>query len=214
MPLALFCAAALLADAWDLKPSLSSTSKSTWEVAVDVSENGQDHHATFDLLEAGKEGDASKGQPVHLEIANVLVETNPQPGTAVDGVVNAQNLLQSTTDADANRRMFSPLLFIYPTAPVSVGDTWKADLSPSEKDAPKATFEFTAKKVEQVDGADSLQVTSTVKEAGEDGVSADGTWWVDKTGKVLKFKLTMKKWLVVPAGGQAMDATLTGKLKS
>jgi hypothetical protein len=214
MILLLACTTAIASDSWDIKPLLTSTTKLAWEIAVDATLQGETHSATFDLIEAGREGDAAKGQPVHLEMTNIVVESNSMPGSGTDAIVDAQNVVQSTTEDDINRRMFSPLLFIYPKGPVSVGDTWKTDFTPASKGVPKIKFEFTAKQTDQVNGSDALQVTSTVKEEGDEGVSADGTWWVDRTGKVLKFKITAKKWVVVPTGGQTMDATFTGKFKA
>ena len=198
-------------DPWDLKPTFTPGAKLQWTVSVEASIDGQDHTATFDLNEGTKAGDAAKGQPIQLEMANVMVDTNPQEGGSGDGIVNAQNVLQSE-DEDDWRRTFSPLLFAYPLAPVSIGDSWKAEVTPTAKGAAKMSYEFTAKQVEQVDGIDALLVTSKLKEAGDDGVSADGSWWVAKDGKVLKFKLVAKNWFVKVAG-HSFDATITGKMK-
>jgi hypothetical protein len=210
MPIPLLISAALALDAWDIKPPAA---KSQWSISADASAGGESHAATFDLSETPKDGGTATAPAVHLEIANLMADTNPLPGASVDAVVNVQNALQSTSDDDGNRRMFTPLLFVYPSVPVNLGDTWKADVTPTAKEAQKVHLSFTAKAVEQVDGSDALQVTSTVKEDGDNNLSADGTWWVDKAGKIVKFKVTVKNWYVTMANGASVDGTLTGKLK-
>jgi hypothetical protein len=96
-----------------------------------------------------------------------------------------------------------------------VGDSWKAEIPAPDKDTPKLSFEFTAKKTETVDGADLLVVESKGKEDGTDSpLTADGTWWLDKTGKAVKFKLKFVNWRVPEAGGAPMDITFDGKLSS
>ena len=109
--------------------------------------------------------------------------------------------------------MYTPLLFVYPTIPVNVGDTWKTDLAPADKTAPKVTLEFTAKSIDPQNGVDALLVASKVKEAGPDALSADGEWWLDRSGKVLRFKVTAKNWHVSMRGGLTIDAVFTGKSK-
>lgn len=214
MPIAFLLCAAVTFDPWTLKPPIATGSKCEWACSMDAEANGSSHAATFDLSEAGKDGGKADAPAVHLEIADLQADSNPLPGASVDAVVNAQNVLQSTSDDDGDRRMFTPLLFVYPSGPVNVGDTWKSTVSPATKDAPKVNLQFTVKQADQVDGADTVEVTSTVKEEGTDNLSADGTWWIDpKSGQVVKFKLTLKNWFVTMANGMTVDGTMSGKLK-
>ena len=85
MPLALLCAASLLYDAWTLKPNFSANTKSEWSLSMDVDMSGQAHSCTCDLSESVKDtAPAGSLQAVHLELANMLVDSNPFSGNAAD----------------------------------------------------------------------------------------------------------------------------------
>jgi hypothetical protein len=67
--------------------------------------------------------------------------------------------------------------------------------------------------VEAVGGVDALKVDVKFTEDGEGGVSAKSTWWLNKSGKVLKFEVKVTDWVVPMAGNGYLTATIKATLK-
>ena len=191
-------------------PKLAKGQKYVWSLKCDATVGGQQHDTTMDLTEEVTGDSDSKGFPVHLTLDNLAVDGSQYPGDDAKGVVSAQNVLQSA-DSDDRRKMFSALLFVFPSMPLTKGLTWKADFT-NPPDS-KVSYSYTATDTEKVNNEDTLKVTGTVKDATTGGLDESGTWWVNGAGKVVKFKLDTKNWSVTMGGGMQVDATITGTLK-
>jgi hypothetical protein len=124
-----------------------------------------------------------------------------------DGELLADGTLTVAESEDV-RRMLAPMLFAYPAKPVGPGDTWEVKAG---KGGSETTYSQSVAGIEKVKDVDALKITSKLKESGSSGLEADGTWWVGKDGKAIKFQLYVKNWYVVMAD-QSFDATITGEL--
>jgi hypothetical protein len=216
MALTFLCALGVLLDPWTSKPDLTANAKSSWSLALDVSMGSLQQHVTANMTESVLGAADASGQiPARVLMTDITADNGAaEPEDEVNGTINGQNVLESAKDNDNNRRMFAPLLFVYPTSPVNVGDVWNADVKASAANAPKISYSFTAKSVEQNNGSDVLLVTSTAKEDSPDGQTSTGKWWLSRDGRVLHFRVDIKQWPVVtPDGGIVVDAVITGKNK-
>jgi hypothetical protein len=215
MPFTILCALGVILDPWTLKPDLTANKTTSWSLAIEVSMNGSTQRATAILNEIVKgPADATGQVPAHFEMTDITSESGEAlPDSVADGTLDAQNMIQSTKDDDEDRRMFAPLLFAYPVKPVNVGDTWNIESKVAAAGAPKIDYSYTAKSIEQENGTDVLLITNTAKEASSDGFDETGQWWVGKDGKVVKFKVDIKRWHVSVQGGMTLDAVISGNSK-
>ena len=102
---------------------------------------------------------------------------------------------------EANTYRFGNLaLFITPDTDVKAGDTWTYDIKEDKKTgavAGKATYTLVGE--DKIGSTDVLKVKFSIKEAGSDGASSEGTLWLNKTDITL-MKLTAK-WVNAPVPG-------------
>ena len=63
-----------------------------------------------------------------------------------------------------------------------------------------------------MEGENSLVVYVKLKEDLKDGLSADGTWWLSKSGRIVKFEMSINNWVVPMAGPEPFDAIVRGKM--
>ena len=207
-------------DAWTIKPQLFPRTKIIWNVSGSATVGGSDHDTKFDMIEAAIGDPGAKGQAVKVNMDNLIVDGSPLDGMELNGTVSSVNLVSASPDNIDLLRMFSIFDFVYPSTPVSVGDKWPSDVafvdsSSGAKQTRHTTGSYTVTKIEAVDGSDALVVDATVKEDGDSGLNATETWWLDKTGKLLKFKIEAKNWTVVAQGTTLTGScSFTGKLKS
>jgi len=198
-------------DAWDLKPSVDPKTKLSWGITVEAKSGGQDHHAAFKLNRQLKSNDPKKAVVTfswdHLEVDDQDGQDVP-PWDAVVGSKGEILKMDGDTE-DGYRRMLSPLIFIYPDKPVGIGDKWTLDVKPASAGA-KVTYAYEAKKTELVDGAQTIVLSAKFTEDGADGATGDGTWWLSRVGRVLKFEIKLKNWVVPMAGADTVEATIKG----
>jgi len=199
-------------DPWDLKPTADPKTKLTWDVKIEAQAGGQDHHAAFKFTRVLKSDDAKKTVVTfgwdHLEVDDQDGQEVP-PWDAVVGARSEILKMDGDTD-DSYRRMLAPLLFIYPEKPVAIGDKYTFDAKPSVK-GETITYAYEVKKSDTINGSPTLVIGTKFTEAGADGSTGDGTWWLSKTGKIVKFEIKVKNWVVPMAGGGPVDATLKGQ---
>ena len=201
------------AEKWDLK-GLAANTTSTWDIHVKALDNGEEHEATFKLGLTLKEVDKEKSFPAEMSWNELLVDGGQAMGDMSWNVrLNPKGLVSEGAEGDDSiRRMLTPLVFVFPDKPVGVGDTWTETLKAgTDKDDQSVTLEFKAEAIEKVKDVDALKVTEKLTEKGPEGTTGEGTWWVSKEGKVLKFETKVKKWLV-PMAGSAFEATIKGEL--
>lgn len=201
-------------DKWDLKPGIAPKAKSSLAVVVDAAMGDGDHRAEFTVVREIGDPDGSNHK-AKFSWANLTVDGQEQGEDASwDVAIGPRGTVVSTTDmmGDDIRRMLSPMTFAYPEKPVGEGDKWTAEVRPyKDKDDFLLTYAYEVKGIEQVDGADALKIAATLTEMGRDAMSAEGLWWVGKDGAVLKFEMKVKNWVVPMAGGEPIDAKMTGK---
>ena len=216
----LILAGALLApsqtpDKWDLKAGLAPKTSLTWHVVSNVTMGSEQHTATMKFVEETKGQDA--GKPLNATVSwRELTLENGQPmdDNSWDLTLDPHGMITDSqgNDADAVRKMLTPFLFAYPDAPVAVGDTWTVTAKGgTDKDDASITEVMKVDSMDKVGDTDAMKVKETLSQKGTNGLSGSGTWWVDKTGKVLKFDVTVTNWEVTLVPGQ-MDAEMKGDL--
>jgi hypothetical protein len=204
----LLIAAVALTGAWDLKAPAEKDWSQVLKFSVDVSDGAQDHKATFietrTLLDKEEAGAKMTVKWAGLEVNGNGIEEPPawklrmnKDGAFHEGLENLE--------ADY-LRMLAPLTFVYPNKSVSAGDKWESTVG-------KLTYSFEAKEEEKVGNQDTLKVAAKVKEKDGD-LDSSGTWWIRSNGKVERFEVSVKGWLVPMAGPQLMEARISGKAAS
>ncbi len=145
-------------ETWDFKPSFDTKApKQVWGVIVDAEQGGQKHHATFNLTRSIKSSDNTKTVATYNWEKLAVDDQDGQDLEGWDVMVGTHNeVLKMTGDGDDNfRRMLTPLVFVYPEKPVSIGDKWTSDVKPNGT-APKFSYAYNAKSQELVDGISNL----------------------------------------------------------
>lgn len=203
------------ADKWDLKAPLTPKTTSTWNVTIKADVGGEEHEAVMKLVSLVKETPADKPKEATFSWKDLVLDGGQSmPDNDWDVKIGEHGAISDAGEAgDEVRRMLQPMLFVYPSAPVAVGDTWsEAIKAGADKDEHTMKLEFKAESVEKVGDQDALKVTEKLSETGTGTMSSTGTWWVAKDGKVLKFETKVVKWVVPMAGGESFDATIKGEL--
>lgn len=200
-------------ETWSFKPSFDPKNpKEVWGTIVDAQSDDQAHHATFQFTRTTKSSDKTK-TVVTFNWEKLAVDNQEgQDLPGWDAVMGARGeILKMDTEADDNyRRMLSPMVFVYPEKAVAIGDKWSSEVKPSGNGA-KLTYSYEAKSKEKVDGENTLVIAATFKESGENPVSGNGTWWLSKVGKVVKFEMKLTNWVVPMAGSDVTDVVLKAK---
>jgi len=205
------------ADKWDIKAAFAPKASAKYDLNITVVQGGEDHTAVMKYGITLK--DTAKDKP--LEGTYTWTDLMLDGGQAVpdqtwDVTFDTMGGI-ATTDAqegeDAIRSMLMPISFIYPDKAVEVGDTWTETLKAGTTISDRSmTCEMKAEAMEKVGDVDTLKVTEKISQKGDTPLTATGTWWVDKDGKVLKFEVKTTNWYVPMAGDALMDATFTGTL--
>lgn len=208
---ALLVAAASFADGWMLKAPYEAKAKFTWKVTVNANVGGQDHEATMKqhLSIASKTDKEIKGSGTWTDLS---LDGGEQPGEEPkwDVTFNPNGSVASAGEGADYARMLVPLAFIYPDKEVKAGDKWSVKYKPA-KDAKDMTVDFEVVEVGKVGDAEALKVKGKVSEDGP--MKADTIYWIGKDGKLLKFDLDVKGWIVPFAGNNIeLDAKIKGEL--
>ncbi len=199
-------------DAWELKPSVDPKTKLSWGMTVEAQAQGQDHHAAFKFSQLLKTSDDKK-KVVTFSWDHLAVDDQEgQDVPAWDAAVGTRGeILKMEGDTeDSFRRMLSPLLFVYPEKPFAMGEKWSFEAKPSGSN-PTFTYSYEAKKTEMVKDTMTVVLATKIVESGKDGMTGEGTWWLSRAGRVIKFEIKLKNWVVPMAGADAIDATLKGQ---
>ncbi len=203
-------------DAWTIRPSFDvKAPKQAWAIDIEAQSQGQNHHAVFQFTRLVKSAADAKTVVTYGWEHLTIDDEQGQEIPAWDAVAGSQGqILKMDGDAeDSIRRMLSPMVFAYPDKPVAVGDKWSVVITPPDK-GQTFTYNCEAAAIKDVDGTPTLLVAVKVKEDGPDAITGSGTWWVSKEGKVLKFELKLKTWVVPMAGTDDItDVVMTGSAK-
>lgn len=211
----LFVAACSQAQSWVLKAPYESKAKFTWQVTVNANVGGMEIEAKMKqhLEIASKDEKQIKGKSNWSEIT-----VNDSEQDAGDGpwdvVLNPNGSIVSAHDSSDHARMLTPAAFIYPDKEVKAGDKWQVKFKPS-KDAKEFTTDFEVVAIEKVGDVETMKVKAKMMEGAKEGegMSANNLYWVAKDGKVLKFELDIKNWVVPMASGMPdFDAKVKGEL--
>lgn len=198
------------AEKWDIKPTLTKDSKTTYAMEIDVTAGPESHTAKFKFTTTTGEKAADETYSTKVLWNAIEVDGNPSEdlpewGFKIDkqgGILGVSGDLD-----DSYRRMITPYFFVYPDKGIAAGEKWEAKLG-AKKDA--FTFKYEAKGIEKVKDEDAMKITGTFKE-GEGDMSGDGTWWVGKNGKIVKFDMKIKNWTIPFTGGpDKLDANVKG----
>ena len=200
-------------DAWILRPSSDIRAPAeAWSMLIYSETDGDPHHATFQLRRKTKSADILKTVQTFawdkLKIDGEEGITPPHWDATVDS--HGQILSVDTTKDENVRRMLSPLIFGYPEKAVAVGDKWSVELTASQNRA-KLDYRYSVKSIEKIDGTSCMVVVESITESGQSPLTGNGTWWLTRVGKVVKFELKLSNWVVAMAGPEPMDVTIRGR---
>lgn len=200
-------------ESWDIAPPYKKGETVGWNTRVSVNAQGIDLTIgltyLFQVTEVSEKETRGFVRFADLEVEGMTQEDDGE----YDLRLNPRGFAHASQSehGDAFRRMSAPLFFLYPDKPVNVGDKWTVEY----KGTQGGNFAYTceAKAEEKVGEKDALKVQMTVTEDAGDKTSSDGMFWIGKDGKVLKYEIKVKNWIVPMADGQPVDATLVGFLK-
>lgn len=203
------------ADKWDIKSGLAPKSNASQDLNISVNAGAQSHTATMKFKTAIKDQDGTKPLQATISWNDVQLDDGQAiPDASWDVTLDPHGLvLDSTADdgADVVRKMLTPFMFAYPDAAVGVGDTWSVTVKGgSDKDDQSITEDMKVDSMDKVGDADVIKVVEKLSQKGDDALSGTGTWWVNKTGKILKFHMEAANWEVPLVPGQLMSFTADG----
>lgn len=218
----LVLASALLAspqtgDKWDIKAALAPKASTTWDVTTDVMMQGQPTNATMKLVLELKDTPADKPLKATFSMKDLTVEGGQtMPDNAWDVTLDSQGAItdsEAQEGPDAMRQFLMPWVFVYPDKPVGVGDTWTDTVKVGSDKADRSiVITMKADSMDKVGDVDALKVTEDLAQKGDSPLKSTATWWVDKTGKILKFDVKSTNWSVPMLGDQLLDAGFKGTL--
>ena len=199
--------AALTVEPWTLAPP-APESKSVWKVEVQVEAQSEQHAANFNLIVQ-----RGKTENVTYKWGDLEVDSQSVPfDEEWTGKWDAAGALTLADNGDETRRMLLPFQFAYSEKPVDVGSKWTFEYEP--KGGAKVQIASEAIAIEKVKDVDTLKIKTVTKELkGEQPMSSKGTWWVDRSGKIVKFELNVTNWIVVMADAAPIECTIKGIAK-
>lgn len=195
-------------DKWEIRAPVAPGTKLSWKIAAKAEMSDGTHEASF--VYALNVADRKDGEPIKAQASwkELVVDGNAMDEDNLwdlelgkhGGIVGA-----SGDEPSDLVRMLSAMTLAYPNESVDVGSKWIVESG-------AITYDVAAAALEKVKDVDALKITGKITEKGEGGMVADGTWWVDKVGKLLKFEVQAKNWAVPMAGPDRFNATLKGEL--
>ena len=199
-------------EKWEIKPTLTREAKTIYSVIADVTIDGGPHTAKFTMTSTVGDKDSDGNYGLKIAWDKITVDDGEQPDLPTwELKMDKSGTIQATAGnlTDDYRRMLAPLAFSYPDKAVAVGDKWEAKSGKAEQ----MTFSYEAKSVEKVKDVDALKISCKFKE-GDKGSRGEQTWWVAKDGKILKFDVNMKDWMMAFSdnGPMNLDASFKGSL--
>lgn len=206
--LAILCAAAV---AWDLKSPLGAPAVRTYEMTVDVVDQGENHQAKFEYVLESFKTETGKPAQVKFSWNNIHVDGEDigQSGSWKGSCTEA-GLLEKVEEGDEFQRMLLPFVLPYPNKGVEKGDKWEAKMGTG---ADEIAYAATFVEVEKIGDVETAKVSAKMTPKNSDAVRSDGTFWIAADGRVLKFEVKAANWIVPMAGGNPMEAKLTGMLR-
>ncbi|HWA84558.1 MAG TPA: hypothetical protein VG820_14035 [Fimbriimonadaceae bacterium] len=208
--LSLLLTAVSLADGWVLKPPYAAHGKAVWKVSVKATVGGAEHDVQFKrtLTIDPKVDDGAKGKESWTDF---LFDGNADPDQDAtwDIALKGDGSVATAGESGDYVKMVSPFFVVYPNKEVKKGDKWTAKLKPSAADK-EIGVEYEVLDEAKVGDADALKVKATF--SGEGPFKASNTYWLSKSGEILKFELDLTSWTVPLAGQSDFDAKVTGEI--
>ncbi len=148
------------------------------------------------------------GFAVVISWKDIRVEGQEMDPYSFEMTLNKLGFPVSTTSefGDDMRRMTLPLLIVYPEKPVKVGDHWKFS-----DEAKKYSAEYHLEATEEAEGSTLLRVRAKFSESEEKGMKGEGTFWLNTTGVIKKFYVSVDQWPLAPVYMVAQKATISGR---
>jgi len=211
---ALLASPRVQAEKWDIKAGLMPSASVSYSISSAVSVGGEEHTATFIYMFETKAAEQDKPLAATLSWKDGTLENGQSfPDTAWDVKLDSHGLITDADGDETSKKTLMPFVFVYPDNAVAVGDTWSETVKGgSDKDDRSMTADMKADSMDKVGDVDVMKVTETLTQKGDDGLKCTGTWWVDKSGKVLKFDVTYSNWEVAMVPGQMLDGHMTGSI--
>ncbi|HVT12921.1 MAG TPA: hypothetical protein VHE55_11705 [Fimbriimonadaceae bacterium] len=199
-----------LADGWILKPPYAAHGKTVWKVSVKATVGGVEHDVRFKrTLAIDSNGDdGAKGKESWTDF---LFDGNADPDQDAtwDMALKGDGGVASAGQSGDYVKMVSPFFVVYPNKEVKKGDKWTAKLKPSEADK-EISVAYEVSDETKLGDVDALIVKATF--SGEGPFKASNTYWVSKSGDILRFELNLTSWTVPLAGQSDFDAKVTGEI--
>lgn len=178
--------------------------------------DGSDHEAKFKFSHEVQKFEAGKPFEAKLAWSDLEVDGNEIGEENVFSCTcDARGAITATTSemGDDVRRMLSPIVFVYPSSSIKMGDKWTFDFKPKKDgDEGMASWSYEVKGSEKVGDVDALKISSKFAEKGTSSMNATGNWWLAKDGRILKFDVDIKSWVVPMAGPETVNAVIKGEL--
>src|SRR5207253_7576962 len=113
------------ADKWDLKAPLDAKTTATWNVTIKADMGGEQHEAVMKLVSLVKETPADKPKEATFTWKDLVLDGGQgMPDNEWDVKIGDHGQISDAGEAgDDIRRMLQPMLFVYPSNAVDVGDT-------------------------------------------------------------------------------------------
>lgn len=208
-------AASALCQGWNLKAPYEAKAKHSWQVVVTANVGGMDVEAKMKqhvVVDSVSEKEIKATASWTDLLVNGSEQQDDDSSWAL--VLNPNGSLVSAGEHVDYARMLTPAAFVYPGKEVKVGDKWTSKVKP--KDGKEITSDYEVVEIAKVGDVEAMKVKLKLsEEAPKDGVAmkAEGFHWVAKDGKVLKFELDIKNWIVPMAQGMPeFDAKVKGEL--
>jgi hypothetical protein len=195
---------------WSYGPTDLATKKVSLAVKADVVAEGEKIQALWDFHFRYRESAAEKPLSLSVTWDNISAAEQTMPDLGPYELTATPGHEIDCADGDDIRRMLIP--FVLPTsAKLTVGTAFTAVMT-GKGSTSKISWSLTPLSIEKVKDVETMKCKAEFKEAG-DGTSGTGTYWIAKDGRLLKFSVDLKGWVVPPAGPGAVDAKVSGELK-
>jgi hypothetical protein len=148
------------------------------------------------------------GYVVGVSWKDIRVEGQEMDPYSFEMNLNKRGFPVSTTSefGDEMRRMTLPLLIAYPEKPIKTGERWSFT-----HEVKKYSAEYFLEATEEVGGSTLLKVRVQFSEGEEGGMKGEGTFWLDTTGKIEKFQVTVSQWPLAPVYMVARKVSISGR---
>ena len=199
------------AEGWLLKSPYRPNMKSKWKV---VTEATVSDHAIQSIVTQTLKITSNDGKAIGtLDFTDMEVNGNRSEFEAPTWpmVFSSDGMLIKAGEGADCLRQLAPTTFTYPNKEVSAGSTWESNLK-FDDNGKGAIAKFTVVERTMLKDQEVLKVKCSLNE--ESGLHSEGLFWIAKDGRVLKYQVDAKNWVVAGSGLSKIEAKLSGELMS